>query len=323
MITNQDLYSSAEPLIFQRADYQNIDQLAAFASSMIYVMWHCRKSTNLTCPGGYLTSFSYGGKSTSSFRWFCSYVFKAMAISESAVYLSLKYVALLLRLNPAMEGSEGSEYRVFVVALILACKFLDDVTFVNTTWSEVSGMTLTSLNQMEAEFLQGINYRLFIKSQDYNQWKTLADECRDRLSCYGLPTTTSEQEKTVLSVLYTIGLRPLQPLVPVATKPVAPPQPTPAGAAGYSNHSRDICYNEIDAAIIKQYQNSYIVYRHFMQSASNHVNSRDHPIQQQHLEDYTGCHITNLSGSTWDPLYYSIYGSNNNNYKQPIPWPNA
>lgn len=42
-----------------------------------------------------------------------------MAISESAVYLSLKYVALLLRLNPAMEGSEGSKYRVFVVALIM------------------------------------------------------------------------------------------------------------------------------------------------------------------------------------------------------------
>lgn len=184
-------------------------------------------------------------------------------------------------------------------------------------------MTLTSLNQMEAEFLQGIHYRLFIKSQDYNQWKTLADECRDRLSCYGLPTTTLEQEKTVLSVFYTIGLRPLQPLVPVATKPVAPPQPTPARAAGYSNNSRDICHNEIDAAIIKQYQNSYILYRHFMQSASNHVNSHDHHMRHQHLEDYTVCHITNLSGSTWDPLYYSIYGSNNNNYKQPIPCSNA
>ncbi|KAI7865822.1 uncharacterized protein EV154DRAFT_394287, partial [Mucor mucedo] len=133
-------------------------------------------------------------------------IFKTMSIHDSAIYLCLKYVALLLQMNPAMEGSEGSEYRIFVVSLLLACKFLDDITFVNTTWSDVSGMRLSSLNMMEAEFMEGINYRLFVRSQDFNQWKTLMDECRDRLFYYGLQTPAFEQEKTILSILYTIGL---------------------------------------------------------------------------------------------------------------------
>lgn len=49
----------------------------------------------------------------------CIQVLTATSLKESVVYLCLKYVAMLLQLNPNMEGSEGSEYRLFVVALML------------------------------------------------------------------------------------------------------------------------------------------------------------------------------------------------------------
>ncbi|KAI7862834.1 uncharacterized protein EV154DRAFT_608434 [Mucor mucedo] len=341
MIPTRQLYTSPDALNAQSAGSQSMDQLAEFASSMVYVMWHGRKITNMTSSGGYRNSLWQGGSPTSSFQRFCSHVFKATAIHESAVYLCLKYVALLLQLNPTMEGSEGSEYRLFVVALILACKFLDDNTFANSTWSEVSGMKLRDLNLMEAEFMEAIHYRLFIRSQDFNQWKTLADVCRDRLSCYYLHTRPLEQEQFVLSILYTIGLRPMQPSVsvaprvvappPVAVIPIALPTTTAAGAATGSLYtSYDIYCDEIEAARIKQYQNSYNRYQHFMQSVSNHVN-HDHPVQHQPtvqplqppIGAPAGYPITNLSESTWDPLFYSIYGSMYNTYQQqPISWSN-
>jgi hypothetical protein len=43
----------------------------------------------------------------------------ATQLQESAVYLSLKYIAILLQSNPSIEGAEGSEYRLFIVALML------------------------------------------------------------------------------------------------------------------------------------------------------------------------------------------------------------
>lgn len=48
----------------------------------------------------------------------------ATQLKESAVYLSLKYIAILLKTNPSIEGAEGSEYRLFIVALMLGKLFI-------------------------------------------------------------------------------------------------------------------------------------------------------------------------------------------------------
>jgi hypothetical protein len=51
--------------------------------------------------------------------FFLSQVLKATQLSESVVVLSLKYIAMLLQNNPNIQGAEGSEYRLFTVALML------------------------------------------------------------------------------------------------------------------------------------------------------------------------------------------------------------
>jgi hypothetical protein len=50
-------------------------------------------------------------------------VLTATQLQESAIYLSLKYIAILLQSNPTIEGAEGSEYRLFIVALMLGRSF--------------------------------------------------------------------------------------------------------------------------------------------------------------------------------------------------------
>jgi hypothetical protein len=57
----------------------------------------------------------------------------ATQLQESAVYLSLKYIAILLQSNPSIEGAEGSEYRLFIVALMLGkCTVTKDFTIINS-----------------------------------------------------------------------------------------------------------------------------------------------------------------------------------------------
>lgn len=43
----------------------------------------------------------------------------ATQLSESVVMLSLKFIAMLLQRQPQIQGAEGSEYRLFTVALML------------------------------------------------------------------------------------------------------------------------------------------------------------------------------------------------------------
>jgi len=72
--------------------------------------------------------------------------------------------------NPTIKGQNGSEYRTFTVALMLANKFLDDNTYTNKTWSEVTKIPVSEINTMEMEFLSSLDYELYVSEQQYFEW---------------------------------------------------------------------------------------------------------------------------------------------------------
>jgi hypothetical protein len=56
---------------------------------------------------------------------------------------------------------------------MLGSKFLDDNTFQNRSWSEVSGIAVRELNTLEHEWMDAINWHLYVdldRSADYNAW---------------------------------------------------------------------------------------------------------------------------------------------------------
>jgi hypothetical protein len=62
---------------------------------------------------------------------------------------------------------------MLTVALLLGSKFLDDNTFQNKSWSEVSGISVKDLNTLEYEWLSATGWCLYVnldKSEDYNAW---------------------------------------------------------------------------------------------------------------------------------------------------------
>ncbi|KAG8969797.1 hypothetical protein FRC03_000623 [Tulasnella sp. 419] len=94
-------------------------------------------------------------------------------VSQSVIVLALHYVYRLKKSNPYIKGKEGSELRLAVTALILANKFLDDNTYTNKTWSDISSISLLEINQMEREFLQGVDNRLYVDVATYESWLQL------------------------------------------------------------------------------------------------------------------------------------------------------
>ncbi|KAI9006696.1 hypothetical protein CLU79DRAFT_550009 [Phycomyces nitens] len=136
----------------------------------------------------------------------CVCVLTATRLTESVVYLAMKFIAILLYSNPTIEGDEGSEYRLLIVALMLSNKFLDDITFTNKTWAEVSGMKLQDLNVMEAEFLDALDYNIFVRDTEYNHWKIVLDRCRERarMTCFD---SSPEREEFIRVTLVSLGLK--------------------------------------------------------------------------------------------------------------------
>ncbi|CAO3599586.1 unnamed protein product [Absidia cylindrospora] len=220
--------SAFEPLFYQQqqqqhalppsppttpiSDMDRSPTLADFAASIVYLMWHARKpflvaAMKPSSPYRHSFSSSVSGNASPAFKRFCLQVLTATQLSESAVFLALKYIANLLESNPSIEGAEGSEYRLFIVALMLANKFLDDNTFTNKTWSEVSGMKVQDLNIMESEFLEALEYHLFVREEEYMTWKSILDTCRQQHTTTTLADPHSlQRQEWITSTLHSLGL---------------------------------------------------------------------------------------------------------------------
>ncbi|EIW65113.1 uncharacterized protein TRAVEDRAFT_140498 [Trametes versicolor FP-101664 SS1] len=108
-----------------------------------------------------------------AFVRFMQKVLETTQVSQSVIVLSLRYIYRLKARNPYTSGMAGSEYRVAIAALMLANKFVDDNTYTNKTWSEVSGIELSEVNRMEREFLLGIDFGLYVDKTTYESWLNL------------------------------------------------------------------------------------------------------------------------------------------------------
>ncbi|KAL9549604.1 hypothetical protein MBANPS3_005125 [Mucor bainieri] len=76
--------------------------------------------------------------------------------------------------------------------MLPANKFLDDNTFTNKTWSEVSGMKVIDLNIMELEFLDVLRFKLSVQKEEYERWRTALFGFRSQLM--GVPVEIQRQK---------------------------------------------------------------------------------------------------------------------------------
>ncbi|KAI1075328.1 hypothetical protein F5B20DRAFT_390155 [Whalleya microplaca] len=109
-------------------------------------------------------------------KWVHS-ILSTTQVTQNVVLLALLFVYRLKRTNPKVNGNPGSEYRLLTVALMLGNKFLDDNTYTNKTWAEVSGISVKEIHVMEVEFLSNMRYGLLTSKEQWEDWL-------NKLSCY-------------------------------------------------------------------------------------------------------------------------------------------
>ncbi|KAF3770045.1 hypothetical protein M406DRAFT_354229 [Cryphonectria parasitica EP155] len=101
--------------------------------------------------------------------------------------------------NPSVRGRPGSEYRLLTVALMLGNKFLDDNTYTNKTWAEVSGISVQDIHVMEVEFLSNMRYALLASSEQWEEW--LDKLASYSVFCERVSNGTSSSSRTVSPTL--------------------------------------------------------------------------------------------------------------------------
>lgn len=178
-------------------DYE-IELMAEYVAEM---------STRLAVP----SHVAPNATATVTFRKFISQVLSSTRLPSTTILLGMNYFSKRLNLDqvrglrdPNEAIAEGEIWRMVTVALLLGSKFLDDNTFQNRSWSDVSGIPVQQLNKMESQWMEAVDWNLYVNldhSADYTAWLTSWKDWRN--SKKGRQTAPVRERLASLSLIET------------------------------------------------------------------------------------------------------------------------
>ena len=111
---------------------------------------------------------------TPVFRKYVSQVLTSTRLPISTVMLALNYLAIRMEILQDLSYSgipQANLFSMLTTALMLASKFLDDNTFQNRSWAEVSHTPVAELNKHEVTWLVDMEWRLhFDVDAEFKSW---------------------------------------------------------------------------------------------------------------------------------------------------------
>ncbi|KAI4119595.1 MAG: hypothetical protein LQ345_000500 [Seirophora villosa] len=91
---------------------------------------------------------------TMGFRKWVVSILSTTQVSQNVILLALMFIYRLKKLNPGVKGK----------------LVLDDNTYTNKTWAEVSGISVQEIHIMEVEFLSNMRYTLYASENEWKAW---------------------------------------------------------------------------------------------------------------------------------------------------------
>ncbi|KAL8758772.1 MAG: hypothetical protein Q9199_001247 [Rusavskia elegans] len=149
-------------------DYE-MDQMAEFVAEMAQGMYDLYESRICLADIDILRSVKPKASVAPAFRKYVLSVLSSTRLPSSTILLALHYLAArmsMLSSRGRYPTGRAQVYHMLTIALLLGSKFLDDNTFQNRSWSEVSNISVSELNTLEVEWLLAIGWDLHVDHED-------------------------------------------------------------------------------------------------------------------------------------------------------------
>lgn len=156
-----------------------------------------------------------GGKQQNliGLRVFVQEVLRRSKTSYSTLQVALYYLILIQSCIPkhdfTMEQSEDSPAcrsmqcgrRMFLAALILASKYLQDRNFSARAWSKISGLQTCEINSNEMLFLSAVNWKLHIPQPVFDKWTDIVLKYSPSAQVNALPRSSPSSPRNWKSLI--------------------------------------------------------------------------------------------------------------------------
>ena len=160
-------------------DYE-MEHMVEFVSEMAQGMYDLYTHHICIADIDIIRSIQPGCTVSTAFRKYVSQILSSTRLPSSTILLGMHYLTTrmgMLSAHGSYTASSNKLYHLLTIALLLGSKFLDDNTFQNRSWSEVSSIPVADLNTLEVEWLVAIQWNLHFEPNDpqgfsawYTQW---------------------------------------------------------------------------------------------------------------------------------------------------------
>ncbi|KAJ5663048.1 hypothetical protein N7507_003779 [Penicillium longicatenatum] len=207
-----------------------VDNLVDTASQIVENIWPLSAAASRS-------DAATGSKGVLPLRTFIQETLRRSRTSYSTLQVALYY---LIKIKPHVPAHDFTKEqprdqsmmramqcgrRMFLAALILASKYLQDRNYSARAWSKISGLNTLEINQNELMFLQAVGWRLHISEAMFQRWTDLVLKLTPGAG--GPPASEGQCWRTVLPRLTPEleTIEPEQPMTPVSAMGVPPYPP--------------------------------------------------------------------------------------------------
>ncbi|KJZ75794.1 hypothetical protein HIM_04951 [Hirsutella minnesotensis 3608] len=173
---------AAPPVLVRQSDRRInfVDSLVDSSTQIVEAIWPLSSVACRSEPGT---------KAVLPLRTFIQETLRRSRTSYSTLQVALYYLILIKphvpKHNFTMEQPEDRPSdralqcgrRMFLAALILASKYLQDRNYSARAWSKISGLNTQEINQNEIAFLLAVNWKLHIADDVFQRWTEIVLKC--------------------------------------------------------------------------------------------------------------------------------------------------
>ncbi|KAJ5866819.1 hypothetical protein N7534_001372 [Penicillium rubens] len=197
-----------------------VDNLVDTASQIVETIWPLSAAASRS-------DAATGSKGVLPLRTFIQETLRRSRTSYSTLQVALYY---LIKVKPHVPTHDFTKEqprdqsslramqcgrRMFLAALILASKYLQDRNYSARAWSKISGLNTLEINQNELMFLKAVGWRLHIDEATFQRWTDLVLKLTPGAG--GPPVTKGQCWQTVLPRLTPeLDLVESEPMTPVS-----------------------------------------------------------------------------------------------------------
>jgi hypothetical protein len=114
--------------------------------------------------------FSPFRQKTFTLNYYCGRLLEYMCCSKSCFVVAILYIVRLAERYSIFELNHFNVHRLICTAVVLAAKFMDDVSYSNVHYAKVGGIqTSVEMNKLESFMLKALDYRLFVTKENYDE----------------------------------------------------------------------------------------------------------------------------------------------------------